>query len=68
MAESGAGRDEREVPDGMVPLPPEAYKPPGGCGFTGCMWLVIIVFSLLMALLVFGLLTRVWVTPVVSPR
>lgn len=37
--------------------------PPGGCGFTGCMWMVMIVFSLLLALLVFGLLTRVWIAP-----
>jgi uncharacterized ion transporter superfamily protein YfcC len=32
------------------------------------MWMVIIVFSLLMALLVFGLITREWITPVVAPR
>jgi hypothetical protein len=37
--------------------------PPGGCGFTGCMWIVMIVFSVLLALLVFGLLTRVWIVP-----
>ncbi|MBW3656734.1 MAG: hypothetical protein KY444_11580 [Gemmatimonadetes bacterium] len=68
MAERGDGRAEHELPDGVLPLPPEAYGPPGGCGFSGCMWMVIIVFSLLMALLVFGLLTRVWITPVVAPR
>jgi hypothetical protein len=32
------------------------------------MWMVIIVFSLLMALLVLGLLTREWITPIVAPR
>lgn len=68
MADRGDGRGEHELPDGGVPLPPEAYRPPGGCGFSGCMWMVIIVFSLLMALLVLGLLTREWITPIVAPR
>lgn len=45
-----------------------AYEPPAGCGFTGCMWFIIVGFSLLMAVLVFGLLAREWVTPIVSPR
>ena len=41
--------------------------PPGGCGFTGCMWMVMIVFAVLLALLVFGLLTRVWIAPPLPP-
>ena len=61
MAERVDGRDVGEVDR-------EAYQPPPGCGFTGCMWFIIIGFSLLMALLVFGLLAREWVTPVVLPR
>lgn len=64
--------DERQAGQGEgqgdQPVRAAGYAPPAGCGFTGCMWFVIIGFSVLMALLVFGLLAREWVTPVVSPR
>ncbi|HEX8395096.1 MAG TPA: hypothetical protein VF665_22305 [Longimicrobium sp.] len=58
---------EREDRDGTegggAAMPVIDRTPPGGCGFTGCMWMVMIVFSLLLALLIFGLLTRVWIAP-----
>lgn len=57
-----------ELPPGMKPIPPEAYKGPGGCGFTGCMYAVMIFAAIALALLVIGLLTRQWTVPPVSPR
>ncbi|HEX6042175.1 hypothetical protein [Longimicrobium sp.] len=57
---------EQGMPE-MKPIPPEMYKGPGGCGFTGCMYAVMIVAALMLALLIIGLLTREWIVPVV-PR
>lgn len=51
----------------MKPIPPEMYKGPGGCGFTGCMYILMIFAAVALALLVLGLLTREWIVPVV-PR
>ncbi len=60
-----------ESPEGMPemkPIPPEMYKGPGGCGFTGCMYLVMVVAALALVLLVIGLLTREWTVPLTNPR
>lgn len=61
-AEGGA------LPEGMKPIPPEYYRGPGGCGFTGCMYAAMIFAALAIVLLVIGLLTREWTVPMVSPR
>ncbi len=55
-----------EMPE-FKPIPPEMYKGPGGCGFTGCMYAVMIFAALALTLLVIGLLTREWMTPVTAP-
>ena len=52
----------------MKPIPPEMYKRPGGCGFTGCMYAVMIFAALALALLVIGLLTREWMVPLQPPQ
>ena len=57
-----------ELPEGMKPIPAEYYRGPGGCGFTGCTTVIVIVAFLALALLVFGLLTRQWMVPPVNPR
>ena len=59
---------EDELPEGMKPIPPEYYRGPGGCGFTGCTTLIVILAFLALALLVIGLLTRQWIVPPISPR
>ena len=51
----------------MKPIPPEMYKGPGGCGFTGCMYGVMIFAALALALLILGLMTREWIVPI-TPR
>ena len=43
--------------------PAEVAEAPAGCGFNGCMWGVMILFAVLLALMVFGLLTRIWMAP-----
>jgi hypothetical protein len=50
------------------PIPPEMYKGPGGCGFTGCMYAVMIFAALALTLLVIGLLTREWLVPLPTPK
>ncbi|HEU0300983.1 MAG TPA: hypothetical protein VFR37_16085 [Longimicrobium sp.] len=62
------GGAEDDLPEGMKPIPPEYYRGPGGCGFTGCTTLIVILAFLALALLVVGLLTRHWIVPPVSPR
>jgi hypothetical protein len=52
----------------MKPIPPEMYKGPGGCGFTGCMYAVMIFAALALTLLVIGLLTREWLVPLPAPQ
>lgn len=56
------------LPDGVVPLPPlrEAPSQPGGCGLRGCLYGTVGVFAVLLAILIFVALTRVWMTPVVG--
>jgi hypothetical protein len=61
-AESAEGMPE------FKPIPPEMYRGPGGCGFTGCMYAVMIFAALALALLVIGLLTREWTVPMAAPR
>ena len=71
-----AERDDVREPERMEPaddtpefrpIPPEMYKGPGGCGFTGCMYAVMIFAALALILLVIGLLTREWLVPLPSP-
>lgn len=50
------------------PIPPEMYKGPGGCGFTGCMYAIMVFAAIALVLLVIGLLTREWIVPIASPR
>jgi hypothetical protein len=52
----------------MKPIPPEMYRGPGGCGFTGCMYAIMIFAVVALVLLVIGLLTREWMVPGVPPR
>ena len=71
MAEPEATRDPDEpyeLPEGVKAIPPEAYQRPGGCGFTGCMYAVMIFAAIALLLLVIGLLTRQWIVPTVNPR
>ena len=63
----GPERDARdgvdaEMPDGARPLPPEFRKGPGGCGFTGCMYGVMVLFAVALILLLIALFTRIWIT------
>jgi hypothetical protein len=60
--------DWTDLSPGMKSIPPEMYKRPGGCGFTGCMYAAMIFAVIALVLLVIGLLTRVWTVPVISPR
>lgn len=66
-ADAGPGEAADGMPE-MKPIPPEMYKNPGGCGFTGCMYAVMIFAALALALLVIGLLTREWMTPLPAPQ
>jgi len=56
------------LPEEMKPIPPEMYRGPGGCGFTGCMYAVMVFAVIALVLLVFGLLTREWIVPIGAPR
>jgi hypothetical protein len=60
--------DWTDLSPGTKPIPPEMYRRPGGCGFTGCTWAMMIFFLIALVLLVIGLLTREWTVPLVSPR
>ena len=69
--EPAGAQEPVESPEGMPemkPIPPEMYKGPGGCGFTGCMYAVMIFAALALALLVVGLLTREWLVPLPAPQ
>jgi hypothetical protein len=68
MAEPERTQNEDDLPAGMKPIPPEYYRGPGGCGFTGCTTFIVIVAFLALALLVIGLLTRQWMVPPINPR
>ena len=66
-----AGEDAGDWTDlspGIKPIPPEMYRRPGGCGFTGCMYAAMIFAVIALVLLVIGLLLREWTVPLVSPR
>lgn len=65
--EPDAGAPPDETPE-FKPIPPEMYKGPGGCGFTGCMYAVMIFAALALILLVIGLLTREWLVPLPAPQ
>lgn len=67
LTDPAGPREQAEGMPEMKPIPPEMYKGPGGCGFTGCMYTVMIFAALALALLIIGLLTREWIVPVV-PR
>ena len=60
--------DWTDLSPGMKPIPPEMYRRPGGCGFTGCMYAAMIFAVIALVLLVIGLLFREWTVPLVSPR
>jgi len=55
------------LPDGIVKLPPEAARPPIGCGLRGCLVAVVVLFALLLTAMVLLALLRQWPTPVVQP-
>ena len=65
---TGEAEEWTDLEPGMKPIPPEYYKRPGGCGFTGCMYAAMIFAALAIILLVIGLLFREWTVPLVSPR
>lgn len=60
--------DWTDLSPGMKPIPPEMYRRPGGCGFTGCMYAAMIFAVIALVLLVIGLIFREWTVPLVSPR
>ena len=62
-----AREPEYDLPDGIVKLPPEPGRPPGGCGFTGCMWTLMIVSGILLAIMIAIAVLRPWPTPVILP-
>ena len=66
--EAGEGGEWTDLSRGMKPIPPEYYRGPGGCGFTGCMYAIMVFAAIALVLLVIGLLTREWIVPVASPR
>lgn len=66
--EDGGGPEPYELPEGVKPIPPDAWRGTGGCGFTGCMYAAVVFAAIAVLLLVIGLLTRQWVTPPISPR
>lgn len=50
--------------DGIIPLPVPPDPESEGCGIRGCLIGTVALFAILLALLIIGLLTRVWITPV----
>jgi hypothetical protein len=60
--------DWTDLSPGMKPIPPEMYRRPGGCGFTGCMYAAMIFAVVALVLLIIGLLFREWTVPLVTPR
>jgi hypothetical protein len=63
-----SGGDWTDLSPGMKPIPPEMYRRPGGCGFTGCMYAAMIFAVIALVLLVIGLIFREWTVPLVTPR
>lgn len=61
-----AKRTDHDLPDGIVKLPPEG-KGPGGCGLRGCLYGMVILFSLLLLAMIGIALFRAWPTPAVAP-
>lgn len=51
-----------DLPDGVVPLPRQGAAP-GGCGLTGCLYVMMAVSALLLAVLIAFALLRGWPTP-----
>lgn len=62
------GGDDFEVPDGVIPLHPERKPERAGCGVTGCLYGVVILFAVALIALIIGLAVRMWITPAVMPR
>jgi hypothetical protein len=59
-------RQNDDLPDGIVRLPPEPgpnRTPPGGCGLTGCLYGTMILFTLLLLVMVGLALFRRWQVP-----
>lgn len=59
--------DGDALPHGALPLPRVGQKGPGGCGFTGCMYVVMVGAAIALTLMIILALTRVWITPAI-PR
>ena len=57
-------RVQDDLPDGVVPLPRQG-APPGGGGLTGCLYAMMAVSALLLAVLIAFALLRGWPTPAV---
>lgn len=55
------------LPDGVVKLPPDPEKGPGGCGLRGCLYGMVALFALLLVVIVVFALLRPWPTPVIAP-
>lgn len=55
------------LPDGIVKLPPEAARPPFGCGLRGCLIFVVALFALLLVAMVLLAVLRPWPTPTIQP-
>jgi hypothetical protein len=64
MRGDGGGEDEGGLPDGVIPLrrepPPSRWT---GCGVTGCLGSVTVLFAILLIALLIGLAVRMWITP-----
>lgn len=64
--EPAGGRPRREATVREVDFR-ELEKGPGGCGLTGCLYGTVGVFALLLVVMLFIVLTRVWMTPATLP-
>jgi hypothetical protein len=60
---AGRGEEEHDLPDGVIPFPPETREERAGCTVTGCLYLVVVLFALALIALVVGLAVRMWITP-----
>ncbi|HEU0051778.1 MAG TPA: hypothetical protein VFQ39_01330 [Longimicrobium sp.] len=54
-----------DLPDGIIKLPVEEEKG-AGCGFRGCLYGLVAVCVLLLAVMIFFALFRAWPTPAVG--
>ena len=61
----GSRDDDQDagLPDGVIPLPREPVRGPGGCGFVGCMNGVMIFFAVALVVMLIVLAFRIWIAP-----